>query len=245
MPHVCSRSDQLIHNWVTADLVLPRDPLRPLTSNGSVSREPRQRHRPVRPPSGRRAWAVLGLVVTLLLLSLQQVGAYAEGTAATKQAAKHGGKHGTKHGGRHASARGGARHPDLPPADRAARHLPRGPVRQGLARRHLHPGRPGPQGDAGAPDRRGWQAVDTSTEDAWGSAAFSPGAGTYRARTTTGGRTWVTGSVDPARLGPAVRGHLLRHDARHLGLERPEARARERLRPAHLRPRRPGRAPRR
>jgi len=43
--------------------------------------------------------------------------------------------------------------------------------------------------------RRGWKIVDTSREDAWGSAAFSPGAGTYRARTTSGGRTWVTGSV--------------------------------------------------
>ncbi len=43
--------------------------------------------------------------------------------------------------------------------------------------------------------RRGWKSVDTSREDAWGSAAFSPGAGTYRARTTSGGRTWVTGAV--------------------------------------------------
>lgn len=47
--------------------------------------------------------------------------------------------------------------------------------------------------------RRGWKVVATSTEDAWGSAAFSPGAGTYRARTTSDGRTWVTGSVTTSR----------------------------------------------
>lgn len=50
--------------------------------------------------------------------------------------------------------------------------------------------------------RRGWKEVATSTEDAWGSAAFSPGRGTYRARTTSDGRTWVTGVVTTARWQP-------------------------------------------
>ena len=51
--------------------------------------------------------------------------------------------------------------------------------------------------------RRGWRTVEKETEDAWGSAAFSPRAGTYRARTTSGGRTWVTGSVTTSRWQPS------------------------------------------
>src|SRR6478672_4540244 len=47
--------------------------------------------------------------------------------------------------------------------------------------------------------RNGWRAVSSAIEDAWGSAAFSPAAGTYRARTTSGGRTWVTGRVTTTR----------------------------------------------
>ncbi len=50
--------------------------------------------------------------------------------------------------------------------------------------------------------RRGWKAVSRAKEDAWGSAAFAPRAGTYRARTTSGGRTWVTGKVKAARWLP-------------------------------------------
>lgn len=51
--------------------------------------------------------------------------------------------------------------------------------------------------------RRGWKSVSTSTEDGFGSATFAPTPGTYRARTTTGGRTWVTGRVTTARWQPA------------------------------------------
>ncbi len=51
--------------------------------------------------------------------------------------------------------------------------------------------------------RNGWKTADTATEDAWGSAAFAPGAGTYRARTTAGSRTWVTGQVTTARWQPS------------------------------------------
>ena len=50
--------------------------------------------------------------------------------------------------------------------------------------------------------RRGWKVVATSVEDLWGSAAFSPRPGTYRARTTTGARTWVTGTVTSTRWQP-------------------------------------------
>jgi beta-glucanase (GH16 family) len=49
----------------------------------------------------------------------------------------------------------------------------------------------------------GWKAVATAREDAWGSAAFSPGRGTYRARTSTGARTWATGTVTTERWTPA------------------------------------------
>lgn len=50
--------------------------------------------------------------------------------------------------------------------------------------------------------RRGWKPAASSKEDAWGSAAFAPRAGTYRARTTADGRTWVTGNVTTTRWTP-------------------------------------------
>ncbi len=44
--------------------------------------------------------------------------------------------------------------------------------------------------------RRGeWRRVDRSVEDGWGSAAFATRPGTYRAMTTSNGRTWLTGAV--------------------------------------------------
>ena len=51
--------------------------------------------------------------------------------------------------------------------------------------------------------RRGWKAVDAEPEDGWGSVSFSPAPGTYRARTTSAGRTWVTGKVTMSRWTPA------------------------------------------
>ena len=50
--------------------------------------------------------------------------------------------------------------------------------------------------------RNGWRTVDADTEDAWGSASFAPRAGTYRARTTVDGRSWVTGSLTTTRWTP-------------------------------------------
>lgn len=47
--------------------------------------------------------------------------------------------------------------------------------------------------------RRGWKQVSTALEDTWGSASFAPAPGTYRARTASGGRTWVTGAVATKR----------------------------------------------
>lgn len=50
--------------------------------------------------------------------------------------------------------------------------------------------------------RGGWKVVATAREDAWGSAAFSPGNGSYRARTTSHGRTWSTRTVRTKRWTP-------------------------------------------
>jgi beta-glucanase (GH16 family) len=49
---------------------------------------------------------------------------------------------------------------------------------------------------------RTWKVVDTAREDRWGSAAFAPGRGTYRARTTAGGRTFATRPVTTQRWTP-------------------------------------------
>jgi beta-glucanase (GH16 family) len=45
----------------------------------------------------------------------------------------------------------------------------------------------------------GWRAVDSGTQDGWGSAAFTVRRGTYRARTVHRGRTWTTGTVQARR----------------------------------------------
>lgn len=50
--------------------------------------------------------------------------------------------------------------------------------------------------------RGGWKVVATARADAWGSAAFSPGRGSYRARTTSHGRTWSTRTVRTQRWTP-------------------------------------------
>ncbi|WP_129400110.1 glycoside hydrolase family 16 protein [Nocardioides oleivorans] len=49
---------------------------------------------------------------------------------------------------------------------------------------------------------KGWKPYATATEDAWGSAAFAPRRGTYRAYTTSDGRMWVTGTVTTERWAP-------------------------------------------
>ncbi|NYE35694.1 beta-glucanase (GH16 family) [Nocardioides cavernae] len=48
----------------------------------------------------------------------------------------------------------------------------------------------------------GWKVVATAREDAWGSAAFSPGRGAYRASTTSRGITWSTRTVRTTRWTP-------------------------------------------
>lgn len=150
--------------------------------------------------------AVMGLLVIVLLLSVQQGGAYAEGGATAKQSAKHGTKHGTKHGSKKGSktqrreaVRGTLA--SLPPIVQPGTS-PAAPSDKGSLVATFTPADPGRKVTLERQTSRGWKAVGATTEDAWGSAAFSPGAGTYRARTTSGGRTWVTGSVTPTRWDP-------------------------------------------
>ena len=50
---------------------------------------------------------------------------------------------------------------------------------------------------------RGWKAVDSDRQDAWGAASFSVRPGTYRASTTADGRTWTTGTVRAKSWAPA------------------------------------------
>ena len=64
------------------------------------------------------------------------------------------------------------------------------------------PANPGQQVTLQRRVRHGWTTVARTTEDAWGSAAFSPRPGTYRAATTSEGRAWVTGTVTTRRWQP-------------------------------------------
>lgn len=148
-----------------------------------------------------------GLVVTVLLLSSLQVVAHAEGAQSSKQSSKQGAKQGSKHGSRggrgtkarKVSVRGTLA--SLPPIVQPGLS-PAAPSDNGSLVATFTPADPGRKVTLERRTARGWKAVTTSTEDSWGSAAFSPAAGTYRARTTTGGRTWVTGSVTSTRWTP-------------------------------------------
>ncbi len=141
-----------------------------------------------------------GLVVTVLLLSSLQVVAHAEGAQSSKQSSKQGGKQGSKGTkARKVSVRGTLA--SLPPIVQPGLS-PAAPSDNGSLGATFTPAYPGRKVTLERRIGRGWKAVTTSTEDSWGSAAFSPAPGTYRARTTTGGRTWVTGSVTTTRWTP-------------------------------------------
>jgi hypothetical protein len=79
---------------------------------------------------------------------------------------------------------------------------PAAPSSTGTLLATFTPASPGQKVTLERQTRRGWKAVATATEDSWGSAAFSPSRGTYRARTTDAGRTWVTGKVTTTRWTP-------------------------------------------
>ena len=80
---------------------------------------------------------------------------------------------------------------------------PAAPSEAGVLVAMFTPASPGQRVTLERQTRNGWRTAGTGTEDAWGSAAFTPGTGTYRARTTAGDRTWVTGRVATARWQPS------------------------------------------
>ena len=79
---------------------------------------------------------------------------------------------------------------------------PAAPSDAGTLIADFSPASPGQQVVLERQSRHGWRTIMTSKEDAWGSAAFAPRTGTYRARTTADGRSWVTGSVTTTRWSP-------------------------------------------
>ena len=127
---------------------------------------------------------VLALIVTLLLLSLT----LGRGNAAEARPAA-----------RKVEVRGTLA--SLPPIVQPG-STPAAPSDTGALVATFTPASPGQRVTLERQTRHGWTTVDTATEDAWGSAAFAPRAGTYRARTTSDGRTWITGNVTTSRWQP-------------------------------------------
>src|SRR5688500_1032570 len=129
------------------------------------------------------------LVVTVLLLTL------APGTARAEEAPN--AKPGSKQ--RSGSVRGTLA--SLPPIAQPGTSAA-APQNAGILVATFTPADPGRRVTLERQVRGGWKTVATGAEDAWGAATFSPSSGTYRARTTTGGRTWVTGTMTTSRWRP-------------------------------------------
>lgn len=129
------------------------------------------------------------LVVTVLLLTL------APGTARAEET--HHAKPGSKQ--RSGSVRGTLA--SLPPIAQPGTSAA-APQSAGILVATFTPADPGRRVTLERQVRGGWKTVATGAEDAWGAATFSPSSGTYRARTTTGGRTWVTGTMTTSRWRP-------------------------------------------
>ncbi len=150
--------------------------------------------------------SVLTAVLVALILAalvLSPTPAQADGGTSSAQAAHASAANSTarkqKRSKRHETVRGTLA--SLPPIVQPG-VSPATPSDEGALVATFTPASPGQEVTLEKKVRRGWKAVATSTEDAWGSAAFSPAAGTYRARTTADGRTWVTGSVTASRWQP-------------------------------------------
>ena len=134
----------------------------------------------------RAARASLALVVTILLLSLG---------LGRAEAVEH-----RPRASREVEVRGTLA--SLPPIVQPGTR-PAAPSDTGVLVATFTPASPGQRVTLERQTRNGWKTAATATEDAWGSAAFAPGGGTYRARSTSGGRTWVTGRVTNARWQPS------------------------------------------
>ena len=89
----------------------------------------------------------------------------------------------------------------LPPIVQPGR-VPAAPVDLGAVLATFSPASPGQRVVLERRTSRGWRIVAREREDAWGSVAFSPGRGTFRARTVSGDRTWLTGTVTTKRWSP-------------------------------------------
>ncbi|WP_139306457.1 glycoside hydrolase family 16 protein [Nocardioides exalbidus] len=128
---------------------------------------------------------LIGLVVTVLFLSLFPGTAH----ASAKQGKKD----------RQIAVRGtlASLPPIVQPGATAA-----APQNTGSILATFTPANPGQKVTLERRTAKGWKTYATATEDAWGSAAFAPRQGTYRAYTTSGGRMWVTGTVTTKRWTP-------------------------------------------
>ncbi|MBD3915375.1 glycoside hydrolase family 16 protein [Nocardioides hwasunensis] len=138
------------------------------------------------------------LVVTVLLLSLVPTTAHAAGKPGGPKAGQNSGKNGGKSGGkaRPTVVRGtlAALPPIVQPGAAAA-----DPQNTGSLLATFTPANPGQKVTLERRTPRGWTKYATAREDAWGSAAFAPKRGTYRAFTTSDKRMWVTGTVTTER----------------------------------------------
>jgi beta-glucanase (GH16 family) len=151
------------------------------------------------------------LVVSLALLAPPLVG-----PAGAAHAPEHAGRSGHDRVGNHrdhrATPEGPRRGPrssavraslsSLPPIVQPGRN-PGGTEDLGAVLATFAPAAPGQRVVLERRTHRGWRAVAHAREDAWGSAVFAPGRGTFRARTVSGDRTWLTGSVTTQRWTPA------------------------------------------
>jgi hypothetical protein len=147
-----------------------------------------QREQQVDRSNAMRTALVIGLFVTVLLLSLLPSDVHAAG--------KKGGKQSTRSGAVRATLA------SLPPIVQPGTS-PASPHDTGSLVATFSPASPGQTVLLERRTATGWKVVDRAREDAWGSAAFDPRAGTYRASTTSRGRTWATGTVTTKRWAPA------------------------------------------
>lgn len=146
-----------------------------------------------RPETGRVLQAVVGVFVTVLLLSLLPGDAHAAAGKAGKAGQR------DKQASRSTAVR--ATLASLPPIVQPGTS-PASPQDTGTIVATFSPAAPGRIVLLERRVARGWRVVARSREDAWGSAAFSPRAGTYRASAAHQGRTWTTGTVTTSRWQP-------------------------------------------
>ncbi|MCF6376392.1 glycoside hydrolase family 16 protein [Nocardioides KLBMP 9356] len=154
---------------------------------------------------------VLAISMVASLAPSPAQAAHGSETTAGDHRANHSSKHGKTHGSKHGTQRGGKhadKHPSRPARKKAVRGTlaalppiaqpgtsPAAPERNGSLVATFSPADPGRKVVLERQTRAGWKAVASGPEDASGTVAFSPAPGTYRARTTTTDRYWVTGTV--------------------------------------------------